>query len=96
MVSSGSIDINMVEMEWYLMGRDGTDVVEIDFPYFSPSFHYSYSSLPFSPPFYFLVSFSLLLFYFSYFLLFFFFFFFLLFVYCNFLEKKKITFEDFT
>ena len=41
MVWSGRIDINMVEMEWYLMGRDGIDVVEIDFPYFSPSFHFS-------------------------------------------------------
>ena len=39
------------------MGRDGIDVVEIDFSYFSPSFHFSYSSLPFSPLF---ISFSLL------------------------------------
>ena len=57
MVWSGRIDINMLEMEWYLMRRDGIDVVKIDFPYFSLSFHFSYSSLPFSPPF---ISFSLL------------------------------------
>ena len=45
MVWSGKIDIHMVEMEWnksnrkwYLMGRDGIAVVEIDFPYFSTSF----------------------------------------------------------
>ena len=62
MVWSGRIDINMVEMEWYLMGRDGIDVVEIDFLYFSPSFHFSFSSLPFSPPFF---SFSLFVFFFS-------------------------------
>ena len=77
------------------MGRDSITVVEIDFPYFSPSFHFSYSSLPFSPPF---LSFFLFVFFFSSFHIFFSFSssFFLLFAYCNFLKKKKITFEHFT
>ena len=31
MVWSDKMDINIMEMEWYLMGRDGIAVVEIDF-----------------------------------------------------------------
>ena len=70
-------------------------MVEIDFSYFSPSFHFCYSSLPFSPPF---MSFSLFVFFFSSFHIFFSFSssYFLLFAYYKFLEKKKITLEDFT
>ena len=76
------MDIHMVGMEWYLMGRD-------NFPIFLPSFHFLYSSLPF-------LSFFLFVFLFSSFSSLFLLLFFLLFVYCNFFEKKKITFEDFT
>ena len=53
-------------MEMVLMGRDGFDVVEMIFSLFS----LSYSSLSFSPSFYFLLSFCLFLFFFSSFLLF--------------------------
>ena len=58
----------MVEMEWNGSNGNGIDMVEIDFPYFSPSFHFSYSSLPFSPPF---ISFSLFVLFFSSFHIFF-------------------------
>ena len=73
----------MEVMEWYLIGRDGIEVVEIDFPYFYPSFHFSYSSLPFYPPF---ISFSLFVFFLSSFHIVFSFSFssFILFAYCNF------------
>ena len=73
-------------MEMVLSGRDDIDMVEMVFPYFSPSFHLSYSSLPFSPHF---LSFFLFVFFSSSSSSF------LLFAYCKFLEKKKITFEDF-
>ena len=63
------------------MGRDGIAVVEIDFPYFSPSFLSFFLFVLFSS---FIFSSIVLLLFFP------------LFVYCNFLEKKKITFEDFT
>ena len=96
MVWSGRIDINMVEMGWNGSNGNGIEMVEMIFPYFSPSFHFSYSSLPFSPPF---LSFFLFVFFFSSFHIFFSFsssLLFFFFAYCNFLEKKKITFEDFT
>ena len=79
-----------------LQGRYGIYMVEIGFLYFSPSFHFSYSSLSFSPPFF---SFFLFVFFFPSFHIFFSFsssllFFFLYII--TFFEKKKINFEDFT
>ena len=78
-----------------VMGGDrylhGTDIFPILFSFFS----LSYSSLSFSPHFLFLLSFHLLLFLISYFILFFFFSSFFFLYILTFLEKKKITFEDF-
>ena len=68
MVWSGRIDIHVMEMEWNGSNKNGIDMVEMVFPYFSLSFHFSYSSLPFSPPF---ISFSLFVFFFSSFYVFF-------------------------
>ena len=67
-------------------------MVRVFFSYCSPSFHFSYSSLPFSSPFSFLLSFCLILYF--YFIFFFFSSFFFLDI-VTFFEKKKITFEDF-
>ena len=85
----------MEVVEMVLLGGDSIYMVEIIFPYFYSSFHFSYSSLSFSPPF---LSFSLFIFFFSSVHIFFTFSSssFLLFEYYNFLEKKKITFEDLT
>ena len=55
------------------MEFDGIDKVYIVFPYFSPSFHFSYSSLSFSPLFFPSLLFVFFFSTFSYFLLFFFF-----------------------
>ena len=70
-------------------------MVKVFFPYYFPSFHFLYFSLSFSPHFSFLLYFCLLLFFISDCLFIFFFssFFFLDIV--TFLEKKKITIEDF-
>ena len=75
------------------LGKDRYLHGKIVFPYCSPSFHFLYSSLSFSPPF---LSFFLFVFFFSsfqIFLLFFFFSSFCILQLCR--EKKKITFEDF-
>ena len=66
-------------------------MVKIVFLYFSPSFHFLIPLFLSFFSFSFLLSFCLLLFFISDFSSLF-----LLLVYCNFLEKKKITFEDFT
>ena len=77
-----------------VMGRDGIYMVRIVFPYCSPSFHFLIPLFLFSS-FSFLLSFCLLLFFFFIFSSLFLLLFFLIFVYCNFFEKKKITFDGF-
>ena len=72
----------------YLHGKN-------NFPILFSFFSLSYSSLSFSPPF---ISFFLFVFFFSSFQIFLLFFFFSSFFFLDivtFLEKKKITFEDF-
>ena len=75
-----------------VMGRDSIYMVKIVFPYCSPSFHFLILLFLFLLIFFpsFFLSYSFLLFH-----IFFSFSSSLLFVYCNFFEKKKITFEDF-
>ena len=77
------------------MVRDRYLHSKIVIPYCSPSFHFLYFSLSFSPHF---LSFFLFVFFFSSFQIFLLFFFFSSFFFLDIvtsLEKKKITFEDF-